>query len=65
MDKNKYKKLAKISAIVFAIIAFLHLIRIILRIEATIANRQIPIIISAIAVILASYLAYENWKISK
>ena len=61
----KSKQVAKISATVFTVIAILHLIRVVLRWPAIIADFQLPIFVSVIAVIVAGYLAYENWKAAR
>ncbi len=61
----KSKQIARISATVFAIIVVLHLIRSVLGWPAIIANLKIPISVSLIAVIIAGYLSYENWKAAK
>ncbi len=58
----KSKTIQKISAIAFAVIAILHLTRSILRWPAEIANLEIPFWASILAVFIAGYLAYANWK---
>lgn len=56
------KKTHIISAIVFTLISILHLLRIINKWDAVIANIELPLWISWLAVILAGILAYYNWK---
>ncbi len=59
------KIIAEISAAVFIIIALLHLLRLVLNLPAIISNYEVPLWVSMIIVIIAGYLAYENWKASK
>ena len=61
----KPKQVAKISAIVFVVIAILHLIRVVLGWPAIIADFQLPVSVSLIAIVVAGYIAYENWKVAR
>jgi len=61
----KSKQVAKISAIVFLVIAIMQIIRVVLGWPAIIADFQVPIFVSLIAIVVAGYLAYENWKMAR
>ena len=62
MDKNQSLMLA---AVIFGVIALLHLIRAVLGLEAMIASYEIPAWISYFAVIVAGYLAWLMYNASK
>jgi len=47
------------------VIAILQFVRIVLGWPAVIANLQIPVSASLVAIIVAGYLAYENWKAAR
>ena len=61
MDKNK---LLLIAAIIFGIIAILHLLRIIFSWEATIGGFNVPLYFSYIGVVVAGYLCWAMYKAS-
>ncbi|MDP3766368.1 MAG: hypothetical protein Q8R04_07690 [Nanoarchaeota archaeon] len=61
MDKNKS---LLIAAIIFGIVAILHLLRIIFSWEAAIGGFNIPLYFSYIAVVVAGYLAWNMYKAS-
>jgi hypothetical protein len=54
-----------VSGIIFLIIAFLHLLRIVLGWEAVIAGWIVPRWVSWLALIIAGYLGYEGLKLSR
>ena len=54
-----------VSGIIFLIIAFLHLLRIVLSWEAVIAGWIVPLWVSWLALIIAGYLGYEGLKLSR
>mgnify|MGYP001587361355 FL=1 len=62
MDKNQSLMLA---AAVFGIIALLHLLRSIFSWPARIANFDVPLWLSYIAVVVAGYLAWLMYNASK
>ena len=62
MSREKYIKL---TAIIFAIIAFAHLARLVGGWRVTICNVEIPVWASAFGVLLAGVLAWSGFKISK
>lgn len=53
------------TAALFAIIALLHLYRILRGFEAHVGNWMVPMWLSVVAVALAGYLALAGWKLSK
>jgi len=62
MNKNQSLMLA---AFIFGIIALLHLLRAIFSWPARIANFEVPLWLSYIAVIVAGYLAWHMYSASK
>ena len=62
MDKNQSLVLA---AVIFAIIALIHLIRAVLGLEAVIAGFNVSVYVSYIIVIVAGYLAWHMYSASK
>ena len=61
----KQKEIAKLSALIFAIVAILHLFRSVLQWPLVVSDYSIPTGVSVIAVIVLAYLAYQNWKVAK
>lgn len=62
MDKNQSLIL---SAVIFGIIAILHLLRVIFGWQASIAGINVPLYISYIAIVIAGYLTWHMYKVSK
>ncbi len=62
MDKNQS---LMVAAAVFGIIALLHLLRSIFSWEANIAGFDVPLWLSYIAVVVAGYLAWQMYSVSK
>ena len=54
-----------LAAIVFGIIALIHLLRAIFSWPARIANFDVPVWLSYIAVVIAGYLAWDMYNTSK
>ena len=61
MDKNQSLMLA---AVIFGIIALLHLLRSILNWPASIAGLNVPVWLSYVAVVVAGYLAWLMYSAS-
>lgn len=55
------KQLHKFTAILFTLIAAVHVIRLVLQVPATFGSWQVPMWLSVIAVLLAGYLAARFW----
>lgn len=62
MDKNKA---LMIAAVIFGVIAVLHLLRSILSWPASIAGWDVPLWLSYITVVVAGYLAWSMHSASK
>ena len=62
MDKNQ---LLLITSIIFGVIGFLHLLRLIFGWEFVIGNFNVPLYFSYIAVVVALYLSFSMYKASK
>ena len=62
MDKNQSLLLA---AVIFGIIALLHLLRSIFSWPARIANFDVPLLLSYVVVVVAGYLAWHMYNASK
>ena len=55
----------RIAGGIFAVIAVLHLLRLIYHWNALIANRPVPLGVSVVACIVAGYLAWQGFRLSK
>ncbi|MBI2654773.1 hypothetical protein HYX02_08280 [Candidatus Woesearchaeota archaeon] len=62
MDKNRSLMLA---AVVFGLVAFLHLLRAIFSWPARIADFDVPLWLSYVAVVVAGYLSWLMYSASK
>lgn len=52
-----------VSGVIFAVVALLHVVRLVAGWEGMIAGVTIPMWASGIAVVVASYLAYEGFRL--
>lgn len=59
------KKYLLVTAVIFLIIAVLHLLRLVLGWQALIGGWQVPVWLSWVAVVVAGYLAYLGFKLSR
>lgn len=62
MSKNTF---ALLAGTVFLIVAVAHALRLVLKWEVIVAGWQVPMWISAVAIIAAGYLAYEGFHMRK
>jgi hypothetical protein len=58
----KPKQVAKVSAVVFGIIALLHLLRFLTQVKVVAAGLEVPVWLSLVVVLFAGWLSFENWK---
>lgn len=59
--KLQRKTTLLVNVIVFDLVALLHLLRILFSWKAQIAGLEVPLWLSAVAVVLAGYLAWNNY----
>jgi hypothetical protein len=59
MSKNKYSQLA---GTIFLIVAVAHAMRLIFKWEVVFGGWQVPMWLSAVALMIAAYLAYEGFR---
>jgi hypothetical protein len=62
LSKNSFSLLA---GAVFLIVAIAHALRLVFKWEAIIAGWQVPMWVSAVALVLAAYLAFEGFRTRK
>ena len=62
MNQNAY---AIATGIIFFLIAFLHLLRLVYGWEAAIGGWSVPQWVSVVALVIAGYLAYEGFRLRK
>jgi hypothetical protein len=62
LSKNTFSLLA---GAVFLIVAVAHALRLILKWQVLVAGWHVPMWISAVAVVIAAYLAYEGLRKTK
>jgi len=55
----------KTAGTIFLIIAVLHLLRLVLGWNAVFEGWSVPLWLSAVALVVAGYLAYEGFRLSK
>ena len=53
------------AGVVFALIAVLHVLRLVFSWEAVIGGWQVPLWISGVAIALSGYLSYTAFKLSR
>ncbi|HLD05184.1 MAG TPA: hypothetical protein VJG90_05705 [Candidatus Nanoarchaeia archaeon] len=56
------KSLLQLNAVLFGIIALLHVLRFLSSSPARIANWNIPLWLSIVAFIVSAWLCWQNWK---
>lgn len=61
----KTKHLLSVNAVIFGLIAVLHVVRLVLRWPANIAGWPVPLWLSVAAVLVAGYLSYVNYSAAK
>jgi hypothetical protein len=59
------KTFAQLAAAIFLIVAAAHALRLIFKWEVVVAGWQVPTWVSAVALVIAAYLAYEGFRISQ
>ncbi len=59
MSKNSFSALA---ATIFLVVAVAHALRLIFKADVIIAGWSVPLWLSAIATVIAAYLAYEGFR---
>lgn len=52
----------KVASVIFAVIAVLHALRLVLRWEAVVGGWAVPVWISGLALVVAGYLAYAGFR---
>ncbi|HYL67937.1 MAG TPA: hypothetical protein VEX69_02130 [Candidatus Limnocylindria bacterium] len=62
MSKNAFSTLA---GVIFLIVAAAHALRLFFKWDVVIAGWLVPTWVSAVALVVAGYLAYEGFRISK
>jgi hypothetical protein len=62
MNKNTF---ALLAGAIFLIVAVAHALRLAFKWEVVIANWPVPMWVSAVACVVAAYLAYEGFHLSK
>jgi hypothetical protein len=62
LSKNTF---ALVAGTVFLIVAVTHAMRLVFKWELIVAGWQVPMWVSAVAVIAAGYLAYEGFQVRK
>lgn len=55
----------KTAGTIFLIIAVLHLLRLVLGWNAVLEGWSVPLWLSAVALVVAGYLAYEGFRLNK
>jgi hypothetical protein len=61
----KTKSLLRLCSIIFGVVATAHLLRVLFGLTITIAGTDIPLWISLIGTVVAGYLSYNAYKLSK
>ena len=53
------------TGVVFLLIALLHVLRLVFEWEGTLQGRSVPMWVSGVGILVAGYLAYEGFRLSK
>lgn len=59
MSKDVFSRLA---GAIFLIVAVVHALRLVFKWQVTVAGWQVPMWVSAVAFVIAAYLAYEGLR---
>ena len=59
------KTFSILAGVIFSLVAAVHVLRFVFRWEVTLAGWQVPPWISAVAFVIAAFLAYEGFRLSK
>jgi hypothetical protein len=59
------KSYVRVSGVVLSLVALLHVLRIMLNWDATIAGWDVPMSLSGLALVVSSYLAYTAFTLEK
>jgi hypothetical protein len=62
LSKNTF---ALLAGTVFLIVAVTHALRLVFKWELIVAGWQVPMWVSAVAIVAAGYLAYEGFQMRK
>jgi hypothetical protein len=62
LSKNVFSLLA---GAIFLIVAVAHALRLIFKWQVIVAGWRVPMWVSAVAIVIAAYLAYEGFQIRK
>ena len=62
MSKNTY---AQLAAAIFLIVAVVHALRLIFKWVVLIGGWQVPMWVSAVAIVITAYLSYEGFRVSQ
>ena len=62
LSKNTFPQLA---AAIFLIVAVAHALRLIFKWVVSIGGWQVPMWVSAVAIVISAYLAYEGFRMSQ
>lgn len=61
----KQKTFIQTSGAIFAVVAVVHLSRLVLGWQVTLGNWQVPMWMSLVGIVVGGYLAYNAYRISK
>ena len=58
------KTFLRIAGVIFLLVAVVHLLRLVFKWEVVLAGWSAPLWLSAVAFVIAAYLAYEGLRLS-
>ena len=59
------KTFSLVAGVIFLVIALMHVLRLVLKWEAVVNGRTMPMWASWAAIVVAGYLAYEGFRLSR
>lgn len=59
------KTFSLLAGLIFLVIALMHILRLIFGWHATLEGRTLPMWVSWVALLIAGYLAYEGFRLSR
>jgi len=63
-DMNSQKTGLQVAAVIFAVFAIVHIVRLVKHISVAVGNFQVPLAVSWVALIVAGVLSIWMWRLS-
>jgi hypothetical protein len=64
-DFMRQKTFSLVVGLIFLLIAFMHVLRLVLKWQAVLNGWSVPMWVSAIAIVISAYLSFEGLKLGR